>query len=61
MIARIRSLEILELPRYKVCLEYRAQAGVCRFTSQNLLNERNKEVNVITFNPQCSQSNATTD
>ena len=37
-------------------LEYRAQADA---TSQNLLNERNKEV--ITFNPECGQSNATLD
>ena len=40
-------------------LEYRALADVCRFTSQNLLNERDKEV--ITFNPECGQSNATLD
>ena len=37
-------------------LEYRAQADA---TSQNLLNVRNKEV--ITFNPECGQSNATLD
>ena len=47
----------LELPRYKMGFEYCAQADVCRFTSQNVLNERDKEV--ITFNPECGQVNAT--
>ena len=40
-------------------LEYRAQADVCRFVSQNLPNERNIEV--ITFNSECGQSNAISD
>ena len=57
MIAKNRSPEVLELPGHKMGLEYRAQEDVCRFTSQNLLNERSKDV--ITFNPECGQSNVT--